>query len=82
MTPNVRVLQSTVARLLTLCFALPCIFSGCAATDGASRDRLAAEAMALDPHDGVEHLRLKMEAAREASLGGYGEASAGGCGCQ
>lgn len=56
--------------------------SGCATTDALNRDRLASEAMALDSESGLRQLRLKIEAAREASLGGYGEASPGGCGCQ
>jgi hypothetical protein len=66
--------------IAAICVVL--VASGCATTDVASRDRLAAEAMAFDAHEGIRHLRLKIEAAREASLGGYGEASAGGCGCQ
>jgi hypothetical protein len=68
--------------LRALCAALSLGVCACATTDIAARDRLSAEAMAFEPNDGLQYLRLKMEAAREASLGGYGEASAGGCGCQ
>jgi hypothetical protein len=74
---GVRLLRSLVGTA-----AVALLVSGCATTSGADRDRLRAEAMALDPDSGLRHLRLKIEAAREGSLGGYGEASAGGCGCQ
>lgn len=56
--------------------------AGCAVTAPADRARLASEAMEFDPDAGLQYLRLKMEAAREGSLGGYGDAMAGGCGCQ
>jgi hypothetical protein len=69
-------------RLLVGAALVALLASGCATTDALSRDRLAGDAMALDAESGLRHLRLKIEAAREASLGGYGEASPGGCGCQ
>ncbi|MGQ0722020.1 MAG: DUF4266 domain-containing protein [Candidatus Eiseniibacteriota bacterium] len=77
MTAGGRLLRSLVGAAFVALLA-----SGCATTAGADRDRLVAEAMALDSDSGLRHLRLKIEAAREASLGGYGEASPGGCGCQ
>lgn len=80
--------MSRARRRLTIacasCVAVAAVLgaTGCAATAPADRARLASEAMRFDPDDGLQYLRLKMEAAREGSLGGYGDAMAGGCGCQ
>jgi hypothetical protein len=68
-----------------LMFALLACAAGlaaCAATRDVDRARLAEDAMRLDSAGGSDYLRLKMEAAREGALGGYGDAVAGGCGCQ
>lgn len=67
---------------LGLLAAAAAVGPGCATTAPADRARLASEAMRFDPDGGMQALRLKMEAAREGSLGGYGDAMAGGCGCQ
>jgi len=56
--------------------------TGCATTAPTDRARLASDAMRFDPDEGLQYLRLKMEAAREGSLGGYGDATAGSCGCE
>lgn len=69
-------------RVPAVLATLVAVGGGCAATAPADRARLASEAMRFDPDDGMQYLRLKMEAAREGSLGGYGDAMAGGCGCQ
>lgn len=73
---------AALAVALALAAAAALGAGGCAVTAPADRARLASDAMEFDPDDGLQYLRLKMEAAREGSLGGYGDAMAGGCGCQ
>ncbi len=46
------------------------------------RQRVADRACGFDQDRSVLYLRNKIEAAREGSFGGFGGASAGGCGCQ
>ncbi len=75
-----RPLRPRVALVVSA--ALAGLSAGCAVTAPADRARLASEAMEFDPDPALQYLRLKMEAAREGSLGGYGDAMAGGCGCQ
>jgi hypothetical protein len=55
---------------------------GCAATQFYERESLNDRAMQFDQDGGVNYVRSKIEAAREGSLGGFGSAEAGGCGCQ
>jgi hypothetical protein len=55
---------------------------GCAATQFYEREKLNDRAMQFDQDGGVNYVRSKIEAAREGSLGGFGSAEAGGCGCQ
>jgi len=63
--------------------ALLCAFAcGCATTRVVDREKIASDVMQFDGDRTVTFLRGKVEAAREGSLGGYGGAAAGGCGCQ
>jgi len=55
---------------------------GCAATQFHQREKLADRSMQFDHDGGLTYLRLKTDAAREGALGGFGNAAAGGCGCQ
>ena len=55
---------------------------GCASTEFYQREKLNDRAMQFDQDGGLNYLRQKIEAAREGSLGGFGSAEAGGCGCQ
>jgi hypothetical protein len=55
---------------------------GCAATAFHQREKLNDRSMQFDQDGGLTYVRQKIEAAREGSLGGYGSAEAGGCGCQ
>jgi hypothetical protein len=55
---------------------------GCASTEFYQREKLNDRAMQFDQDGGLNYLRQKIEAAREGSLGGFGAAEAGGCGCQ
>lgn len=64
--------------ILALCCALP----ACATTRFHERACLADRAAAFDQDEAVAFIRGKIEAAREGALGGFGHASAGGCGCQ
>jgi hypothetical protein len=56
--------------------------AACSATKFHEREKLADRAMQFDQDAGLSYLRQKIEAAREGSLGGFGSAEAGGCGCQ
>jgi Domain of unknown function (DUF4266) len=56
--------------------------SGCTGPRFHERQRLADRACGFDQDRAVLYLRNKVEAAREGSFGGFGGASAGGCGCQ
>ena len=56
--------------------------SGCATTEFYEREKLNDRSMQFDQDGGLNYLRSKIEAAREGSLGGFGSAEAGGCGCQ
>jgi hypothetical protein len=56
--------------------------TGCSATQFYERENLNDRAMQFDQDGGVNYVRSKIEAAREGSLGGFGSAEAGGCGCQ
>ena len=56
--------------------------AGCATTRYHQRERLADRAMQPDADPALLYVRNKIEAAREGSLGGYGTAAAGSCGCQ
>lgn len=38
--------------------------------------------MQFDEDGGLHYIQMKIDAAREGSLGGFGSAEAGGCGCQ
>jgi hypothetical protein len=38
--------------------------------------------MQFDEDGGLRYIQMKIDAAREGSLGGFGSAEAGGCGCQ
>jgi hypothetical protein len=55
---------------------------GCAATKFYQREKLNDRSMQFDQDAGLNYVRQKIEAAREGSLGGFGSAEAGGCGCQ
>jgi hypothetical protein len=55
---------------------------GCATTKFYERELLNDRSMLFDQDGGLTYIRLKIDAAREGSLGGYGSAEAGGCGCQ
>ncbi len=55
---------------------------GCSATKFHQREALNDRAMQFDEDSGLTYIRLKIDAAREGSLGGFGAAEAGGCGCQ
>jgi len=68
--------------LLLLLAILATLVPACAPTRYYQRGVLAAPEMAFDSDTGVTYLRTKMEAAREGSLGGFGGATAGNCGCQ
>jgi len=82
--PGPSPLRALRARTLFLAAALALAAGGggCAATSPAERARLASDVMRFDPDEGLQYLRLKTEAAREGALGGFGDAEAGGCGCQ
>jgi hypothetical protein len=66
--------------LLTIAALLPA--AGCAATQFHEREKLADRAMQFDQDGGLNYVRMKIDAAREGALGGFGSAEAGGCGCQ
>lgn len=55
---------------------------GCSTTQFYEREKLNDRAAQFDQDGGLNYLRQKIEAAREGSLGGFGSAEAGGCGCQ
>ena len=55
---------------------------GCSTTQFFEREKLNDRAAQFDQDGGLNYLRQKIEAAREGSLGGFGSAEAGGCGCQ
>ncbi len=70
-------------RILSAVFpALALLCASCSATQFHQRERLNDRSMQLDHDQGLAYVRLKIEAAREGALGGYGSAQAGGCGCQ
>lgn len=56
--------------------------AGCSTTQFFEREKLNDRAAQFDQDGGLNYLRQKIEAAREGSLGGFGSAEAGGCGCQ
>lgn len=56
--------------------------AGCSTTQFYEREKLNDRAAQFDQDGGLNYLRQKIEAAREGSLGGFGSAEAGGCGCQ
>jgi hypothetical protein len=66
----------------TIIAAAVLLAPGCAATQFYEREKLNDRAMQFDQDGGVNYVRSKIEAAREGSLGGFGSAEAGGCGCQ
>jgi hypothetical protein len=66
----------------TLLVWIALMMQGCASTQFYERERLNDRAMQFDQDGGVNYVRSKIEAAREGSLGGFGSAEAGGCGCQ
>ncbi len=68
--------------LAALLAAIALTHGGCTATRFYEREALADHAMQLDADPGLIYLRDKIEAAREGSLGGFGSATAGSCGCQ
>ncbi|MCC7508489.1 MAG: DUF4266 domain-containing protein [Planctomycetes bacterium] len=70
----------SLAPALLVWAALLC--QGCATTQFYERENLNDRAMQFDQDGGVNYVRSKIEAAREGSLGGFGSAEAGGCGCQ
>jgi hypothetical protein len=55
---------------------------GCSTTRFHQREALTDRSMQFDEDSGLTYIRLKIDAAREGSLGGFGAAEAGGCGCQ
>ena len=65
-----------------LLVALGSAAAGCQTTQYYQRQRLADSCMQFDANGRLAYIRNKIEAAREGSLGGFGSASAGGCGCQ
>jgi hypothetical protein len=73
------VFRACVATLLVWSALLT---QGCASTAFHQREKLNDRSMQFDPDGGLTYVRQKIEAAREGSLGGYGSAEAGGCGCQ
>ncbi|CAG0930154.1 hypothetical protein PLCT1_01282 [Planctomycetaceae bacterium] len=58
------------------------VMAGCSTTQFFEREKLNDRAAQFDQDGGLNYLRQKIEAAREGSLGGFGSAEAGGCGCQ
>jgi len=58
------------------------VMAGCSTTQFFEREKLNDRAAQFDQDGGINYLRQKIEAAREGSLGGFGSAEAGGCGCQ
>jgi hypothetical protein len=56
--------------------------SGCQTTRYYERRKVADRCMQVGVDGQLVYIRNKIEAAREGSLGGFGSASAGGCGCQ
>lgn len=70
------------AVLPTLLTASALFSSGCATTQFYEREKLNDRSMQFEQDGGMSFLRQKIEAAREGSLGGFGSAEAGGCGCQ
>lgn len=73
-----------IARLLVALGLLGCIgwLSGCQTTRYYQRRHVADRCMQFDSNGRLVYIRNKIEAAREGGLGGFGSASAGGCGCQ
>jgi hypothetical protein len=58
------------------------MLGGCATTRFYDRPCLADRAAAFDQDRPVVYMRDKIEAARLGSLGGFGDSTAGGCGCE
>ena len=76
-------LECARAALLPTVLASCMLFTpGCAATQFYEREKLNDRSMQFDQDPGLNYVRQKIEAAREGSLGGFGSAEAGGCGCQ
>jgi len=73
--------RRTGSARFALVLAAACL-GACATTRYYDRQALADRAMAFDADRQVAYLRDKIEAAREGGLGGFGGATAGGCGCE
>lgn len=58
------------------------LLSGCVTTQFHERELLNDRSMQFDQDGGLRYIQMKIDAAREGSLGGFGSAEAGGCGCQ
>ncbi|MGE0431657.1 MAG: DUF4266 domain-containing protein [Planctomycetota bacterium] len=69
-------------RLLVIVLLAMVAASGCTAPAFHERAKLVRRAMTLDADESLTYIRNKAEAAREGAFGGFGGASAGGCGCQ
>lgn len=76
--------KSLLARLLIGASLLCCLgwLSACQTTQYYQRRKIADRCMQFDSNGRLVYIRNKIEAAREGGLGGFGSASAGGCGCQ
>jgi len=75
----------TLFERALLCWLLVVVLltgAGCSTTQFFEREKLNDRAAQFDQDGGLNYLRQKIEAAREGSLGGFGSAEAGGCGCQ
>jgi len=66
--------------LMSLCAGS--LLGGCATTRFYDRELLSDRAMAFDQDRPVVYMRDKIEAARLGSFGGFGDSTAGGCGCE
>jgi hypothetical protein len=74
--------RRTACALVALIALTALAGGGCATTAYYERAKLSDRCMQLDSDDSLTYIRHKTEAAREGSVGGFGAAVAGGCGCQ
>jgi hypothetical protein len=71
-----------MARSIVILLGVAAALTGCATTRFYDRPCLADRAMAFDQDRPVVYMRDKIEAARLGSFGGFGDSTAGGCGCE